>query len=63
MNSVISRAILKQPVDLIALANPPAKESKAKLDGKAKGDGKAERRKSKAKPISKIGRASCRERV
>ena len=55
VNSVISRAILKQPVDLIALANPPAKESRAKGEGRARLDGKGERRKSKAKPISSWG--------
>ena len=55
VNSVISRAILKQPVDLIALANPPAKESRAKGESRAKLDGKGERRKSKAKPISSWG--------
>ena len=55
VNSIISRAILKQPVDLLALANPPAKESKPKPDGKGgKGD-KGERKKSKAKPISSWG--------
>ena len=55
VNSIISRAILKQPVDLLALANPPAKEGKPKPDGKGgKGD-KGERKKSKAKPISSWG--------
>ena len=55
VNSVVSRAILKQPVDLLALANPPAKESKSKLDGKGKLGDKGERRKAKARPISSWG--------
>ena len=48
VNSVISRAILKQPVDLLALANPPAKP-------KLKPSDKGEKKKPKPKPISSWG--------